>query len=69
MISQNSFEDSRKTSKDLQRDLATARVNVGSSTVRKQLLEAGSKARIPCKKQLLTVAMQKNAEYGVKTQK
>ena len=57
MILQNIFRDLRKTSEDLQRDLATAEVNVDSSNVRKQLLEAGRKARSPCKKQLLTVAM------------
>ena len=59
MILQNTFRDLRKTSKDLQRDLPTARVNKDSSTVRKRLLEAGRKARSPCKKQLLTVAMKK----------
>ena len=58
-ILQNTFKDLRKTSKDLQRDLATAEVNMDSSTVRKRLLEAGRKARSPCKKQLLTVAMKK----------
>ena len=56
MILQNSFKDPRKTSKDLQRNLATAGVNVDSSTVRKRLLEAGKKARSSCKKQLLTVS-------------
>ena len=61
MILQNSFKDLRKTSEDLQRDLATAGVNVDSSTVKKRLLEAGRKARSPRKKQLLTVAMLKNA--------
>ena len=35
---QNTFRDLRKTSEDLQRDLATAGVNVDSSTVRKRLL-------------------------------
>ena len=59
MILQNTFKDLRKTSEDLQRDLATAGVNVDSSTVRKRLLEVGRKARSPCKKQLLTVAMKK----------
>ena len=59
MILQNTFRDLRKTSEDLQRDLATARVNVDSSTVRKRLFEAGRKARSPCKKQLLTVAIKK----------
>ena len=59
MILQNTFRDLSKTSEDLQRDLATAGVNVDSSTVRKRLLEAGRKARSPSKKQLLTVAMKK----------
>ena len=59
MILQNTFKDLRKTSKDLQRDLATAGVNVDSSTIRKRLLEAGRKAKSPCKKQLPTVAMKK----------
>ena len=61
MILQRSFKELRKTSKSLQRDLATAGVNVDSSTVRKRLLEAGRKTRSPCKKQLLAVAMKKNA--------
>ena len=60
MILQNSFKDLWKTSKDLQKDLAAAGVYVDLSTVRKQLLEAGRKARSPCKKQLLTVATKKN---------
>ena len=59
MILRNSFKVPKKTSKDLQRDLATAGVNVDSSTVRKRLLEAGRKARSTRKKQLPTVAMQK----------
>ena len=50
MILQNTFKDLRKTSKDLQRHLANAGVNVDSSTVRKRLLEAGRKARSPSKK-------------------
>ena len=45
MILQNTFKDLRKTSKDLQRDLATAGVNVDSSTIRKRLLEVGRKAK------------------------
>ena len=47
MLLQNTFKDLRKTSKDLQRDLATAGVNVDSSTIREQLLEVGRKARSP----------------------
>ena len=35
MILQNTFKDLRKTSKNLQRDLATAGVNVDSSTIKK----------------------------------
>ena len=61
MILQNTLKDFRKTSEDLQRDLASVGVNVDSSTVRKRLLEAGKKARSPCNKQLLTVVMKKNA--------
>ena len=59
MILQNTFKDLRKISKDLFRNLATVGVNVDLSTVRKRLLEAERKARSPCKKQLLTVAMEK----------
>ena len=59
MILQNSFKVVRKTSNDLQRDLATAGVNMDSSTVRKRLLEAGRKVRSLCKKHFLTVAMKK----------
>ena len=70
MILQNTFRDLSKTSEDLQRDLATARVNVNSSTVRKRLLEAGRKARSLCKKQLLTVAMKKKRlKWGKKYNK
>ena len=56
MILQSPFKDLRKTSKDLQRDLATVG-EVDSSTARNRLLEAGRKARSPCKKQLLTAAI------------
>ena len=59
MLLQNTFKDIRKTSKDLQRDLATAGVNVDSSTIRERLLEVGRKAKSPCKKQLPTVTMKK----------
>ena len=61
MILQNTFNNLRKTSKDLQRGLATVGVNVDSSTIRNRLPEAGRKAKSPCKKQLLTAAMKKNA--------
>ena len=69
IILQNAFKDLRKTSEDLQRDLATAGVNVDSSTIRKRLLEAGRKARSPCKKQLLTVAIKKRLKWGKKYNK
>ena len=59
MILRNSVRDPTKNSKDLQRDLATAGVNVDSSTVRRRLLQAGRKARRPLKNQLLTAAMKK----------
>ena len=64
------FKDLRKTSKDLQRDLATKGVNVDSSTVRNRLLVVVRKARSPCKKQLLTVAMEKKRlKWGKKYNK
>ena len=70
MILQNSFKDLRKTSKDLQRDLATTGVYVDSLTLRKRLLEVGRKARSPCKKQFLTVAMKKKClKWGKKYKK
>ena len=70
MILQNTFKDLRKSSKDLQRNLATVGVNVDSSTVRKRFLEPGRKARSPCKKQLLTVAMEKkHLNWGKNTKK
>ena len=59
MILRNSVRDPTKNSKDLQRDLATAGVNVDSSTIRRRLLQAGRKTRRPLKKQLLTAAMKK----------
>lgn len=59
LIVRNSVKDPRKTSKDLQRDLAAAGVHVDSSTVRRRLLEVGRTARRPLKKQLLTDAMKR----------
>ena len=47
----------RKTSDDLQKDLAGAGVNVSSSTVRRRLLKVGRTAHRPLKKQLLTQKM------------
>ena len=59
MILRNSVRNPTKNSKDLQRDLATAGVNVDSSTIRRRLLQAGRNTRRPHKKQLLTAAMKK----------
>ena len=59
VMMKNSVKNPKKTSKDLQRDLALAGVNVGSSTVRRRLLEVGRTARRPLLKQLLTKAMKK----------
>ena len=55
----NSVKNLKKTSKDLQRVLALAGVNVASSTVQQRLLEVGRTARRPLRKQLLTKAMKK----------
>ena len=55
----NSVKNPKKTSKDLQRDLALAGVNVASSTVRRRILEVGRTARRLLRKQLLTKAMKK----------
>ena len=55
----NSVKNSKKTSKDLQKYLALAGVNVASSTVRRRLLEVGRTARRPLRKQLLTKVMKK----------
>lgn len=49
----------RKTSQELQQDLAHAGVIVHDSTVRKRLIEGGRKTIRPHKKQLLTAAMMK----------
>ena len=66
MIFRNSLEDPKKTSKDPQRDLAKASVDIDSSTVRKRLLQAGRIARSPGKKQLLTDVMKKKRLVGQK---
>ena len=52
-------KNSKKTSKDFQRDLALAGENVASSTVRRRLFEVGETARRPLRKQLLTKAIKK----------
>ena len=59
MIMRNSLKDPRKISKDLQRDLAMAGIDLDSSIVRKRLVQAGRIARRPRKKQLLTDVMKK----------
>ena len=58
MIRHN-VKNPKKTSKDLQRDLALAGVNVASSTVRQRLLEVGRTPRRPLSKQSLTKTMKK----------
>ena len=57
VVKRNSVKDLKKNSKDLQRDIASARVNICSSTTRRRLLEIGRTARKPVCKQLLTAAM------------
>ena len=54
-----SKKDPRKTSDDLQKDIAAAGFAISSSTVRRRLLEKGRKARRPLKKQLLTEDMKR----------
>ena len=49
----------RKSSFQLQQDLASAGEMVDSSTVRRRLIAVGRKARRPIKKQLLTTKMKK----------
>ena len=51
--------DPRKTSSDLQKDLASSGVEISASLIRRRLISAGRKARRPQKKQLLTLKMQK----------
>ena len=59
LMIRNSVKNPKKTTKDLQRDLALAGVNVASSTVRRRLLEMSRTARRLLRKQLLTKAMKK----------
>ena len=54
VIIRNSVKDPKKNSKDLQRDMASAGVNISSSTIRRRLLAVGRTARKPVRKQLLT---------------
>lgn len=51
--------DPRKTSQDLQQDLAASGIVIHDSTVRRRLLENGRRAIRPQKKQLLTDRMKK----------
>ena len=59
IIIRNSVKNPKKTSIDLQRNLALAGVKVASSIFRRRLLEVGRTARRPLCKQLLTKAMKK----------
>jgi transposase len=54
-----SRKNPRLTSRDLQKSLQQAGVEVSDSTVRRRLLKAGRRARRPAKKQLLTRKMKK----------
>ena len=47
MILRSSLKDPRKTSKDQQRDLATAGVNVESSTIKKDFFQQEEKPEAP----------------------
>ena len=58
-VIRNSVIDPKKTSVDLQSDLASAGVVVHDSTIRRRLLEVGRRAHKPLKKQLLTAVMMK----------
>ena len=66
MILRNSIKDPRKTSKDQQRNLAMAGVDIDSPTVRKRLVQAGRIARSLPKKQSLTDVVKKNVSFGQK---
>jgi transposase len=60
------------TSKDLQRDLLTSRIDIDALTVRHRLLAVGRKARKQIKKQLMTRAMKQKrlawaSEYRSRT--
>lgn len=55
----NSKLNPRKTSHELQQDLAVAGIAVHDSTVRRRLLERGRRAIRPQRKQLLTDRMKK----------
>lgn len=61
--------DPRKTSSDLQKDLASAGVKISASLVRRRLVFAGRRARRPQMKQLLTQKMQKKRRTWAKKYK
>jgi len=54
ILPRNKKKKPRKSSFELQKDLAYSGVHVSSATVRHRLIEAGRKAKYPTKKQLLT---------------
>jgi len=55
----NSNKNPRKSSFELQKDLAYSRVHVSSATMRHRLIKTGRKAKNLTKKQLLTQKMMK----------
>ena len=59
ILLRNSKKNPRKSSFELQKDLAYSGVHVSSATVRHQLIESGRKAKNPTKKQLLNQKMMK----------
>ena len=65
----NSKKDPRKTSFDLQKDLASAGVRISSSTEKRRRLEAGRKAKKPLKTHLLTKRMKKKRLHWANTHK
>ena len=65
----DSKRNPRKTSKELKRDLDESSVQISLSTIRRQLLAQGRKARKSKKKQLLTTAMKKRYNWAKKNTK
>lgn len=69
----NSIKDPTNTSRELQRDLACAEVNVDSSTIRKRLLQGGRQVRrtssLPPQNATLTASMKnKSLKWAKKYQ-
>ena len=54
VLIRNSKHDSKKSSFDHQKNLQHSRLRISFTTVRRQLLEVGRKARKPLKKHFLT---------------